>query len=237
MIRPRLQLILSALLLFLVSLPIPGRAEVENNAGVWLMGLGQGSLAPLSPKLDRLHWWLDAQARFRDDVDGFHQTLLRPGLGYATTEHSVLWLGYAWIRTSPAETPNEDEHRIWQQWTWSIASDHISTLLRSRLEQRFPDTGQDVGWRFRQFVKLSHPLSFAPRASLVAYDELFFDLNATDWGADPGFAQNRLFAGFAWRLDDAGRWIGEIGYLNQFIDGGPGPDTMNHLVSLNLLFK
>lgn len=78
-------------------------AELAQNGGGWLMGFGQGSLERLSPKLERVRWWLDAQVRFRDDSDGFDQSLIRPGLGVALTDRVVFWAGYAWIRayTSP----------------------------------------------------------------------------------------------------------------------------------------
>jgi len=235
--KARLHLRCAILVPLLLLYPGLSHAEVVSNAGAWFMGFGEGSLDRLTPKLDRLRWWLDAQVRFQDNTDGFHQGIIRPGLGYALTDRATLWLGYAWVRTSPAGGRDTDEHRIWQQLTWATQLKPASILLRSRLEQRFLNTGNDVGWRFRQFVKLGRPFSFEPRLSLVGYDEVFFALNNTDWGASSGFAQNRLFVGFAWHFDAKGRVIGELGYLNQFINSPSGRDTMNHLVSVNLLFN
>lgn len=212
-------------------------AELATNAGGWLMGLGRGSLERVSPRLDRVHWWLDVQLRLRDDTSGFQQAVVRPGLGVAVTERVGLYAGYAWVRTARTKANDSDEHRIWQQLIWSPRFEPVSIQLRTRLEQRFLSTGDDTGWRFRQFVKLGRAFSFEPRASLVGYEEVFFDLNDTDWGQDAGFAQNRLFAGLAWRFDAGGRVVGELGYLNQFIDNRTGRDTMNHLVSFNLLFN
>lgn len=66
--------------------------------------------------------------------------------------------------------------------------------------QRFRDDGDDTGWRFRQFFKLVYPLPDKPDVSLVAYDELFFGLNNTDWGVESGFDRNRLFLGAGWTV-------------------------------------
>jgi len=226
-------------LLVLVSLLAPSlsRADLDQNAGVWIMGMASGNFEHVDSRLERVRWWLDVQGRFRDDSDGFHQSLVRPGLGLDVSEEVSVWAGYAWIRTDPEGGPRSDEHRIWQQLLWMPRWGSVSGQSRTRLEQRFVSTGDDVGWRLREFVKLARPFSFEPRLSLVGYDEVFFDLNDTDFGQDAGFAQNRLFVGLAWRFDGAGRVVAELGYLNQFIDVRSGRGTMNHLVSLNLFVK
>ena len=226
-------------LLALVSLmaPSPSRADPQENAGGWIMGMASGDFERVDSRLERARWWLDVQGRFRDDSDGFHQSLFRPGLGLDVSELVSVWAGYAWIRTEPRSGRNSDEHRIWQQLLWTPRLGSVSVQSRTRLEQRFVSTGDDTGWRVREFVKLARPFSFEPRLSLIGYDEVFFDLNDTGFGQDAGFAQNRLFAGLGWRLDGAGRVVAEFGYLNQFINVRSGRDTMNHLVSLNLFVK
>jgi hypothetical protein len=93
---------------------------------------------------------------------------------------------------------DSDEHRIWQQLIWSKPLNGINFLSRTRLEQRFRDDGSDTGWRLRQFMKAAYPLPGNPNMSLVAYDELFFGLNDTDWGTRSGFDRNRLFLGVGW---------------------------------------
>lgn len=223
--------------LALVVAPLPVAAEVDNDLGLWLVLLGQGSAAPIDARLGKLRWWFDGQARFLDESNGFAQSLIRPGIGYALTDRVTAWGGYAWIRSTPGAGRNSEEHRGWQQVTWSTRLDSLAIGSRTRLEQRFVDTGHDTGWRLRQFVKLTHPLPLHPRLGLAGYDEAFFDLNDTDWGADTGFAQNRLFAGFSWRLDGAGKIVAECGYLNQFIRNPSRADPMNHILSLHLLLS
>jgi len=223
----------------LACLPSAARAgdATLNDFGAWFMVLGQGDLGGLNPKLGKLRWWFDGQARLLEDSNGYDQSLLRPGLGYAVTEKASVWLGYAWVHTSPTGRASFAENRIWQQLLWSNRFERVGFLSRTRLEQRFVENGDDTGWRFRQFFKLTYPFAFAPRLGLAGYEELFFDLNDTDWGANAGFAQNRFFAGASWMLDSTGRATAEIGYLNQFLRNPGRSNAMNHIVSINLLLN
>ena len=225
-----------AALLLLTLAPGPAQAETEDDEGLWLLALGQGSLGSADQAPAKLRWWLDVQARFSNEAGGFNQGIVRPGIGYAINDRTTLWLGYAWIRTSPSSGPDFDEHRIWQQLIWSRPFNAVSFLSRTRLEQRFRDDGSDTGWRLRQFLKVAYALPGNPNVSLVGYDELFFGLNDTDWGARSGFDRNRLFLGVGWRLGNSYHSI-EIGYLNQYIDSASGNDLMEHILSLNVFLN
>ena len=227
---------IAAALLLLTFVLGPAQAETDDDQGLWLLALGQGSLGSADQEPARLRWWLDVQARFSNEADGFGQSLVRPGIGYVINNQTSLWLGYAWIRTSPSSGPDFDEHRIWQQLIWSGPLRGINFLSRTRLEQRFREDGSDTGWRLRQFLKFAYALPGNPNVSLVGYDELFFGLNDTDWGARSGFDRNRLFLGVGWRLGKSGHSM-EIGYLNQYIDSASGNDLMEHILSLNLFMN
>lgn len=207
-------------------------AQSVEDSGFWMAGFGRGNIA--SDSSDRLKWWLDGHARFFDDTDGFGQSIVRPGIGYALDERVTIWGGYGWIRSSPATSSDFDEHRIWQQLTWSEPLDCVTLGFRSRLEQRFVETGDDTGLRFRQLVSWRQPFSCAPKYSFVLWDELFIHLNDTDWGASTGFDQNRTFVGFGIKRNPDSRWRVEIGYLNQHIDRRGRDDLTNHLLSLNI---
>ncbi len=208
-------------------------ADTENDARLWLAAIGQGSFGHLRPEAEKWRWWLEGQARFRDDMGTFDQALPRVGIGYTVLPKTTVWLGYGWFRTSPADGSDFDEHRIWQQLTWSHAFDKASFASRTRFEQRFLDTGDEVGGRFRQWFKLTVPIW--RRLSLAATEEVFVNFNDTDWGARSGFDQNRVFVGPGVDLDRDRHWRVEVGYLNQFIDGAGGDNSLNHILSLNLL--
>jgi hypothetical protein len=187
-----------------------------------------------STSTDRLKWWFDGHARFFDDAGGFGQSILRPGIGYALNECATVWMGYGWIRSSPGSAPDFDEHRVWQQLTWSEQLEPTTLGFRSRLEQRFLETGSDTGWRFRQLLSCRRQVQCAPQFSLVVWDEAFIHLNDTNWGADSGFDQNRLFLGVGWKHKFANRWRIETGYLNQYVNRSGRADVSNHLVAINL---
>ena len=214
--------------------PMRAGAELANGRGFWLTGLGQGSFEAVSPELSKLHWWFDAQLRLFENRDGFGQGLVRPALGWALAQRVVVWAGYAWVRDSPATGSATDEHRIWEQLIWSHAFEHWSLAVRPRFEQRFKETGDDVGWRFRQFVKGTYPFPFLDRLALASYEELFLNMNDTDWGAASGVDSNRFFVGLQWKFDSRGRLKAELGYLNLFTNKSSGLDSMDHLLNVNL---
>ncbi len=233
----RLRLLLFAILMPLVlSVSREARAETSEDVGLWLMLMMEGPIGGQQHKPSKFRWWLDIQPRFLDDVSGVQQSLFRPGVGYALGERTTVWLGYARVRTKSSSGASSDEDRIWQQFLWKPSFKKVAFQSRTRLEQRFLDTGSQTGWRFRQFLKASWGLPNASRFSLVGYEEIFLNLNETDWGQRSGFAQNRLFAGLGMKLSEQGRTKIEAGYLNQFIDRAAA-DQMNHILSINLFLN
>ena len=155
-------------------------ADLDSDSGIWGVVSASGSAAALSPKLEGFRWWIDTQVRFRDDAGDFGQSIIRPGIGYAFFPEVTVWLGYGWIRSSPENGRDFDEHRIWQQLSWGRDLDPVQVTTRTRIEQRFREDGDDTGGRFRQKIGASYPLS--SRFDLIANDEAFVNLNSTDWG-------------------------------------------------------
>lgn len=210
------------------------RGEAVDDTGLWTALFANGDLDLHQCSDDRLKWWFDAHLRLFDDAGGFGQSIIRPGVGWTVSENSTLWAGYGWINTSPGSRPAFDEHRLWQQWTWGEAVEEWKFAHRSRFEQRWLETGDDVGLRYRALFRAQHDLPQFPRLSLVAWDELFYHLNDTDWGATSGFDQNRAFLGLGYKPTPNTPWRLEVGYLNQTIEVAAGDDRSNHILSLNL---
>ena len=228
-----------AICVFVLSLMIGhlGTAQTTDDFGSWFSYNTAGKLNAYDEE-SKLRWWFDGHLRFLDDSGGFTQSILRPGLGYQLTENTTAWLGYAWINTlPPSGAPVFDESRFWQQLLWSNKVGQQTLFSRSRLEQRWVETGDDTGWRFRQFVKSDRPFCEGSPWSFVAWDEAFFDLNVTDWGQQGSLSQNRLFLGLGRKLNGANKPKFEIGYLNQFERRKSAPgDRFNHIVSANWFF-
>lgn len=215
----------------------PSASARTDDEGGWIMLYGSGSLAPIREDLSPLLWWFDSQLRMRDDSNGYDQLLIRPGVGVDLGFGFSAWLGYLYVNEDPSSSSNFDEHRAWQQLLWKMSLASFGFQSRTRLEQRFVDGDGEAGWRFREFVKASYAFPSARRFGLAVYDEVFFDLNDTSEGADTGFAQNRFFIGPTMKLSDDGPATIEVGYLNQYIRRDGGSDSVNHLVSLNLMFN
>jgi hypothetical protein len=208
----------------------PASAELEQAFAGWLAFTAQDDFGGASEKLDGVIWWLDGQLRFRDDVGGYSNTLIRPGLGWAFSEQGSLLAGYTYIHSTPVAGPSFNEHQAWQQFQWSEPSGLFSRLWRTRLEQRFRDGSDDVGVRLRQLFRTSIPIREGSSLSIVGHDEVFFHLNDTDWGAKTGFDQNRFFIGFGWQ---ASKKIAlELGYMNFYTDKATGPNQLDHIVQL-----
>lgn len=194
------------------------------------------SLEQVNPDLSNIKLWVEGQGRFGNDSSQFSQGILRTGLGYYFRDNISLWLGYAWIPNNrPANRNDFDEHRIWQQLLWTEKFGEGKFMSRTRLEQRYDDRGDDVGWRFRQFFKYQHPLGFDPKLSWVIWDEVFVGINKPDWKPENGFDQNRAFVGFGYQFNQSIR--SELGYLNQYIRNPGTTDAMNHIFSVNLFLK
>jgi len=216
-------------------------ADLQTDSGFWGNGTARGNFGYVDPDLKRWLWWVEGQARFRECCDNnfaLNQSLLRPGLGYALTDQSTVWVGYARIENySPGHT-DVPENRVWEQYMWSGKTPLGAFTSRSRLEQRWQANGGDTGMRFRQFFRMSWPIPFLPTIDFVVWDEAFVNLLNTDWGPPPskqGLDQNRGFVGIGYRFSPEVRT--EIGYMNQFIETHTNAnDRMNNILSMTVFF-
>lgn len=202
------------------------RAEaMEHEFQVWNAAFTQFSAG------EKVKLWFDGHARRRSESTLF---IVRPALGYRILDSLTGYAGYAWIPIVPDIGDLQNEHRIWQQMIWAHSTDSgWGFAVRPRLEQRFADWGNDVGHRARLFARAD----FAPEGTdilLVSWDEAFFQLNDTDWGAVGGFDQNRLFLGVGFPSDSGVRF--EAGYLNVILNRSPEM-VMVHALSVNAFFS
>jgi hypothetical protein len=226
---------LASLTVFVMTLSGAVDASTIEGFHTWGDVLATGSLGRFNPALKNIKYMVEGLGRFGNDSSRLSLGMIRTGLGYALTDETSVWLGYAWVTYDEpfAKTPF-DEHRIWQDFSGGHKYAYATLSTRSRLEQRFMDTGSQVGWRFRQRVKVSVPLVLAPDFSLVGSDEFFANLNKTNFGADDGFDQNRVFAGLGYDFNTHSK--AEVGYMNNYLRRH-GPDRMYHYLAVNVLFK
>lgn len=214
-------------------------AELQEDTRVWGNITARGNFGYVDPDLKRLLWWMEGQLRARDCCSSdmaLDQSLIRPGIGYALTDQSTVWVGYARV-TNYLPGDEIEENRAWEQYIWSGKTPLGAVTFRPRLEQRWQANGNDTASRFRQFVKLSTPIFFYPTLNFVVWDEVFVNLYDTDWGPKlqslQGFDQNRGFVGVGYRYSP--EIMTEIGYMNQYIQTQPGAnDRLNHILSVTV---
>ncbi|NNJ27445.1 DUF2490 domain-containing protein [Alienimonas chondri] len=243
----RLGIVTASLLLAGLVSSRSAEAQTLDDTGLWFAALTNGEADFSDEGSTPWLYWFDGHYRLRDDADGFNQSIIRPGFGRKITEDQTLWAGYAWVNTQPISRGGFDsapddinEHRYWQQWTWSPSARDYRFLHRSRFEQRTIEGSGDVALRWRQLARVQKILDAGcphrPEWSLIAWNEAFFNLNDAEWGPRAGLDQNRAFFGVGYKPTADAPVRTEIGYLNQFTNAQGGTDGMNHILSVNFFF-
>jgi hypothetical protein len=204
-------------------------AGPEEDGGYWFNLRMQGELpAP------NFYWDLDINPRLRNEGKHLDTLYVRPALFYKPDEKTSFWLGHDTITSHPDGKASYQENRWWQQFQYQFDPHYSLTLSnRSRLEERTRQGFHETGHRLRQMFKVSHP-SHSPALTYVMSDEVFVNIDQTDWGAQRGFDQNRLFIGINWKVSKT--CLLETGYLNQFVHKTTH-NLENHVVSTTIGFK
>jgi hypothetical protein len=177
---------------------------------------------------------IDLNARTSVDQGRVTQSLMRGTIGYRVTPVLTLSLGYGHITGFRRNQRDLAEERLYQQVQATLGTLGDATVsTRIRLEQRFVRPGSDVGWRYRQLVRVQIPLRQAGPA-IVVQAEPFFALNSTDWGARAGFDQVRTMMGV--NVPIAKSFTIESGYQLQYVRGAAS-DRLNHIVPITLSWR
>jgi hypothetical protein len=157
---------IKALLVYFLGFPtlfswsLNAESALVRDMQTWVSLTTIGSIHSKNESLNHWRYWLEGQQRFGDDSSRFSQSLVRPGIGYALTANTSLWLGYAWIHTGlPFTSTPFAEDRIWQQLLWIKTNRYLTVSSRTRTEQRFLETAHKTAYRIREQVKISVPLS------------------------------------------------------------------------------
>lgn len=223
-----------AVLVSLLVVSFPTQATT-HDPGAWLVA-SAGDTLPIGSDSGRWRYLVDAQARYFDFGDAGDQFLIRPAIGYRLGKTLTGWFGYARFQTTNSAGIVTDEDRPWQQLDWTAGQWRGGTLsLRTRLEQRFVNTGDDMALVLRLYAKYVRPFGERGQTDLILATESFFDLRHTDWGGASGIGQGRVYAGLGKRLSD--KWSLEIGYMNQLFFSDNVEDRDYHLAVLNFKYR
>ena len=201
-----------------VSLTAPAWAE-ENRLEGWFEAavakeLGGGTFVQFQTQ---------QRARGRDNPIGDNQTYR-------------LWLGHQFGKVEASagihrskEGPQR-ETRLMQQAGYSFGSTGLKG--RTRLEQRFVDGAAQTGWRVRQRIGYSLPLSSDGGGwKLSGNAEGFLTLRATNRTGDTGITGLRTFVGFERGL---GKLDLSLGYTRQQNIRKNRPDLVGHAPTLSV---
>lgn len=222
------------LLLLLALLPAMATASTEDLFGTWGSVFLSGNI-----KNSNFLYYAEGSARATDNPKSIHDPgfdihglVGRAGLGYQLNDNNKVILGYAYQYGEPPYAKTElNEQRAWEQHEYRVKFDNSDTLtFRTRLEERTVDISDDTAVRFREQVKLNHPLN--SKWSLVASEEYFVNINDANWGPKDGFDQNRGFVGVGYKFNDNYRT--EVGYLNQYMNRENNYDRQAHILSVSL---
>ncbi len=205
-------------------------AETIEDGRYWFSLYTQGPL----PK-ENFYWSLDIHPRWREEGRNFDTLILRPSLIYKITPKTSIWTGYDTINNHPAGQSSFQENRLWEQVMHQFETFGGLTLtVRTRFEQRDREDYSDIAHRLRHMVRATTPSSLHQQLSWVVWNELFINLNQTDWGVMRGTDQNRLFLGANWKFDELSNL--EVGYINQYVNGKT-IDRENHILSSTIRFN
>ena len=215
------------LAIMVLSLPSPLLADTIEDGRYWFALATQGKLPT-----ENWSWNFDVHQRFRDEGKHADQFLTRASVAYHINPKTNIGLGFDHAVNHPAGKEASDENRLWQQIAYKFDSIYgVNLSSRTRLEQRWREGGDDTSYRFRQMIRATMPLEINPKLSIVAYDELFINLNNTDWNVNRGNDQNRAFLGASYAFNPSTSI--ESGYLNQYVNTR-NIDRVNHVLATTL---
>lgn len=211
--------------------PTSALARTTRDEQVWINVTVTGSAK------DDLLYFVEAQPRLMEGLSEMRQALLRGAIGWRLNDQVSVYQGYAYV-VQPVEgpAPDRDEHRSFQQLSWTLVPGATELSSRTRFEQRWVDGFSDTGLRVRQMARLETPFASGtkPLKALLSA-EAMFAFNDTDWGARGGFDQLRSFVGVEVPLK--GKSTIEAGYLNQLVNRTGGETAVNHVASVSLFVR
>lgn len=176
----------------------------------------------------------EAVARFGDASGGLYELEKSLLLGYKISDKVTAWAGYVHNPTYVAGDFVTLERRAREQITIDNFAriGTVSLSGRMRLEQRWRDGVDGVGWRARPYLKAAVPLGSKTAPTLNVTAEPFFNLNTTAFQSTPGL--DRLRSAVSLTIPVSKPVRVEAGYLNQhrFVRGGE--DRGDHALTASL---
>jgi hypothetical protein len=199
----------------------PAAAWARSDPQIWTTASASVKLA------DRWRLSEDVVARFSDHRNGLYEIESSTLLSYRFDKSVSFAAGYVHNPQYSGGDFTVMEHRAREQ----ISFDSVARLgsgkvsARIRLEQRWREGVDGVGWRIRPYAKYSVPLK--GKIALNLSTEPFVNLNETTFQRASGPDRVRNLATVSAPLSKS--LAGEAGYMNQHGFVRDGPDTSDHV--------
>ncbi len=132
-----------------------GRAasETVQDGQLWINTTLFGSVGDLA-------FFVEVQPRFGNGISQLDQLILRPAIGWKVNDRLTLYQGYAYVENRGGTAPARFEDRSFQEINWKIGEiSGVKVSSRTRFEQRWQSAGRDVGFRLRENLRFTKPLT------------------------------------------------------------------------------
>ncbi|MFZ2315770.1 MAG: DUF2490 domain-containing protein [Gammaproteobacteria bacterium] len=214
------------LLLFLSCVLTPIYA-LEQHEKLWLATNYQTSFGQDKQWLGLVF----TQLRLINESHPVQTGLIEGGIGYRLALGKSIWAGYRWSGHNPYNNFYQ-ENRLFQQLLLPMRSRIDRSILRSRLEEIGRGNQSQISLRLRERLALEFETGLINNSHPFVYDEIFFQLNKTNYTTNRLISENRLFLGINLFINKLDWW--EIGYINQYTmsASASAQNKMNHIISL-----
>ena len=183
---------------------------LDQNEKLWT---GFYMKRPLSAD-ERYIYSLYAQLRLINKSQPWQENILEGALGYVYTPDKTFWLGYRWIGSQP-NNGFAQNHILFEQLAWQwFDSMNVKVSSRTRFEQSKEGRESPMSFRLRERAIFEMKTHYFGKLNPVIFDEIFLQLNQTDYTSHRMLEQNRFFVGFNWYVTQKNLW--EVGYINQY---------------------
>lgn len=216
-------------LFLLFLLPLTSHSRVVPDEQVWV------NLNAFINLKEKWELYLEAQPRIIAYSSKHGTTLYRGAIGKSVGRGFSLWLGYGFIeRTNP--TYLHEDRGFLQLMHATNLSENFRLINRTRFEARTFRHQHGSAFRPRHMLRGQYRFS-GSRFGLVAYNEWFWNSSShTPSGIREGFDQNRVFAGVSYAFGEKANHLGEVGYLNQYVNGRES-DASNNVLAAQMTFR
>ena len=200
------------LAIFCVMFLITSVKAQNDRAGNWLMYFGQNRLSD--------KWSIHSEVQYRNHTiipNNTEQLLLRTGINFHI-ETAIFTAGYGHIGThmyqSEKESPEIEEHRLFQQLITTNKIGRLKLEHRYRVEQRWVnhDFKNRLRYRLMAFIPINKKTIEKGTLFIGLYDEIFMNIQ------QPFFDRNRFYGALGYQLNKPTGI--QVGMLHQETNNG-----------------